>query len=63
MNKMKKTIYSNLVLFILVSITQAGVLSYKELEIEHDLENRFLQSLVYLIGKDQVFLEVDISLG
>ena len=36
--------------------------AYKELELELDLESRFLSRLERIVGKDKVMLEVDISL-
>ncbi len=37
-------------------------IAYKELELELDLESRFLSRLERIVGKERVMLEVDITL-
>ena len=53
-------------LFLLLFLTcflWSEEMAYKELELELDLESRFLGRLERIVGKERVMLEVDITLG
>ena len=60
---MTKLLCTNLFVFLLCSFLQGNGLSLQEMKIEQDIENRLNQSLLFMIGKDKVFVEVDISMG
>jgi len=61
--RMTKLQCTNLFVFLLCSFLQGSGLSLQEMKIEQDIENRLNQNLFFLIGKDKVFVEVDISIG
>ena len=60
---MTKLLCTNLFVFLLCSFLQGSGLSIQEMKIEQDIENRLNQSLFFLIGKEKIFVEVDISIG
>ncbi len=57
--KIKKILF--LVIFS-ISFLIGEEIAYKELELELDLESRFLSRLERIVGKDRVMLEVDITI-
>ena len=57
--KIKKIIFF---IFFSYSISFSQETAYKELELELDLESRFLSRLERIVGKERVMLEVDITI-